>query len=238
MSKPQRAAAPAESPARAALARVVAALAEANAARDVFAGPIRRLEAEIAAEPAARQRLAALDAAGAEALEAWAVAGSGSPPVGDPPACDPAERRDAEAALGRAEASAGVARAALARLAGQAAEAASRAADAAAAISPAVAAVLREDGARLAADYWRAWAEMERLRRELAALDQVLLTDFPVIHPETRRALATWLSPEKLPAREARLAADAALAAVIPFDAALTAWRTRAAQLLGCQFTE
>ena len=77
-------------------------------------------------------------------------------------------------------------------------------------LSPAEA--LRAEGGRLVQHYWRAFADLERLRRKLAALDRVLLADYPLIHTPTGLRIVQWVSPERLSAPDAIRQVDQACA--------------------------
>jgi hypothetical protein len=95
----------------------------------------------------------------------------------------------------------------------------------------AVAAVLREDGAARVAEYWRLYARLEGLRRDLAAFDQVMLADFPVIHPATGRPVPEFLAPERLSASRALAAATQASSGLPGVADFARAWRDAAAAL-------
>jgi hypothetical protein len=98
-------------------------------------------------------------------------------------------------------------------------------------IQPAVATVLREEGTWLAAEYWRRYTELEQVRRELTALDQVLIADFPIIHAPTGRTIVKWLSPVKLSAPDALDAAEAACVTLDDVAALTRVWRVKAEAL-------
>ena len=217
-----------DSPARRDLARALQALRIAEQAHAATTEPIARLEAEIEAETAARARLARLDAAHADRMVAWAAT-----PAAPPPEPDQAARQEAEAALAKASAGAEAARTALQRWRREADQAAGRVAAAAARIRPAVAAVLREDGAVLVTDYWRHWAALEQTRRDLAALDQLLIDDFPLTHTPTGRRVVDYLSPDRRSATDWLRATKSASNTLTPTPEAAARWRTRAAELMG-----
>jgi hypothetical protein len=88
---------------------------------------------------------------------------------------------------------------------------------------------LRVEGARLVAHYWRAFAELERLRRKLAALDRVLMADYPLIHTPTGLRIVDWVSPERLSAPEAIRKVDEACAHLGSVEDLMAAWRARVA---------
>jgi len=193
--------------------------------------PVARLEAEIAEEDVARALLAELDADYAARIAAWAALG---PDHDDGPGAAPeprADRRDAEAALDAAALKAEAARSALALARQAIATADARVGELKARTRPAVAAALREEGAWLAAEYWRRYAELEQVRRELTALDQVLIADFPLIHAPTGRTVVEWLSPVKLPAQAALDAAEAACDGLDDVAEFARYWRVRAEEL-------
>ncbi len=184
--------------------------------------PLARLEAEIAAADAARAHLAALDADYTDRMAAWAKTGQG-------PAPEPDDREAPTAAAIKGEA----ARRAMAAAAQAIAEAARQVAEAEARIAPAIAAVLREDGAALTAEYWRRYGALERVRRELEALDSVLIADFPITHAATGRPVVDFLSPAKLSAPAALNAAEAACADAGIVETFAQGWRLKAAELRG-----
>jgi hypothetical protein len=184
--------------------------------------PLARLEAEIAAADAASARLSAMDADYAARMAAWAQTGQG-------PAPEPSNREAPTAAAQKGEA----ARRAMTGAAQAIAEAARQVAVAEARIAPAIAAVLREDGAALTAEYWRRYGALERVRRELEALDSVLIADFPITHAATGRPVADWLSPAKLSAPAALNAAEAACAGAGTVETFAQGWRLKAAELRG-----
>jgi hypothetical protein len=211
----------------AALAAARGALAAAERHVRDARRPIARLEAEIAGAAAAEAALAELDAADAAAMAAWAETGQGAAPA---PAIE--RRRAAETALAAARARADAARRALPAAQDAADAAARRLGGAQAAIAPAVAAVLRAEGAALCDRYWRGAAEQERLRRELAALDQVLIAAFPIVHAATGRTIVEYLSPDRIAAPAAMRAITAACATLDPPETCQRAWRDRAATLM------
>jgi hypothetical protein len=183
--------------------------------------PLARLEAEIAAADAAAAGLSAMDADYAARMAAWAQTGQG-------PAPEPAARTTA-AGSQKGDA----ARRAMTAAVQAIAEAARHVAEAEARIAPAIAAVLREDGAALAAEYWRRYGALERVRRELEALDSVLIADFPITHAATGRPVVDFLSPTKLSAPAALNAAEAACAGAGAVEAFAQGWRAKAAELRG-----
>jgi hypothetical protein len=214
------------SPAGEALNTALAGLRAAERAAEAAARPVTRLEALIADEAAAEALMAELDAGAAAAMAKWAETGQGAAP--EPFA---GERKAAESALAAARIAADAARHAL-TAARQTAAGAGRDLDAARArIAPAVASALREDGARLRDHYWRLAAELEGVRRRLAALDQVLIADFPVVHAQTGRTVVAWMSPDRIPAAEAMRALTAACAGLDSPDACKRAWRAQAGRL-------
>jgi hypothetical protein len=217
----------AASPARHDLAELKMDLREAERAALAARAPVARLEAEIADEAAARARLAELDADYTRRIAAWAAAGSDPGAAPEPRA----DRHDAEAALKAASLKAGAARTALEAARRAIAEADARVGAIKARIRPAIAAVLREEGAWLAAEYWRRYGDLEQVRRELTALDEVLIADFPVIHAATGRTVVEFLSPTKLSAAAQLDAAEAACAALDGTAEYGRFWRARAAEL-------
>jgi len=219
--------APPASPARHDLAELKMDLREAERAALAARAPVARLEAEIADEAAARALLAEIDAGYAARVAAWAVSGA-DPGAAPEPVTD---RREAEATLEAASLKADAARNALAAVRHRIAEADARVGGIKARARPAVAAALREEGAWLIAEYWRRFADLEQVRRELTALDEVLIADFPVVHAPTGRTVIDWLSPAKLSAPAALNAAEAATAALDDVAAFACYWRARAAEL-------
>jgi hypothetical protein len=222
MPKTARAAPPEAQPstARGDLDRLRRELDAAETRAAAAARPVARLETELAAIAVRHAEAAEAGRAYALAMAEWATTGQGAAP--EPPAiAEPkgAEREATETAL------------AIARRGLEAAEADRALAQSR--IAPAVAGVLREDGARLAADYWRRWGEIERIRRELAALDQVLAADFPIIHGPTGRTILEFVSPEKLSAPAAMRAIEAATAGLPGLPDLIRAWRDAAAALVG-----
>jgi hypothetical protein len=215
------------SPARHDLAELKMDLREAERAALAARAPVARLEAEIADEAAARALLAELDGDYAARIAAWAASGS-APDAAPEPRGD---RRDTEATLEAAALKAEAARSALATARRTIAEADARVGEIKARTRPAVAAVLREEGAWLIAEYWRRYAELEQVRRELTALDEVLIVDFPVIHGPTGRTVIEWLSPVKLSAVAALDAAGAATATLDTVTEFARHWRARADEL-------
>jgi hypothetical protein len=224
---PGDAASSAASPTRHDLAELKMDLREAERAALAARAPIARLEAEIADEGAARALLAELDADYAARIAAWAASGS-NPGAAPEPGAD---RREAEATLEAASLKAEAARNALAAVRQRVAEADATVGAIKARARPAVAAVLREEGAWLIAEYWRRYADLEQVRRELTALDQVLIAEFPVIHAPTGRMVVEWLSPVKLSAAAALDAAEAATAGLDDVAEYGRFWRARAAEL-------
>lgn len=214
--------------ARRALDAALSDLREAERLGRAAREPIARLEAEIGAELPAAAALQALEAADAAAIAEWARTGDG-------PAPEPRirERQEAAATLALAQMRASAAGVALAAARATAAEADGRCASARDRLKPAVGRVLREDGARLAADYWRRYAELDHVRRALIALDRVLNDDFPVIHEATGRPIIAFLSPDKLSAPEAMRAIDQACAGLASVETFTRDWRTKAAGLTG-----
>jgi hypothetical protein len=209
-----------QSPARAELTRLRQELRAAGRAVAAAKPPVARLESVIAAAEAARARQAQSDLGLAQRLADWAESGiSPEPAAPDKPRPAP----DASKAA--------AAQTALAAARQRLAEAESARASLAQRLPPAIAAVLREDGAARVAAYWRHYAGLESLRRELAALDQVLLADFPVSHPATGRPILDFVSPDKLSASDAMRAAKAACVAVPAFNDFTRAWRDSAAAL-------
>lgn len=209
------------------LAELAMDLRDAERAALAARAPLARLEAEIADEAAARALLAELDGDYAARIAAWAAAGSESGAAPEPRA----DRREAEAALAVAALKAEAARSALATVRQAIAEADARVGEIRARARPAVAAVLREEGAWLAAEYWRRYADLEQVRRELTALDEVLVADFPLIHAATGRTVIEWLSPAKLPAQAALDAAEAACVTLDDVAACARVWRAKAEEL-------
>jgi len=190
--------------------------------------PIARLEAEIAAGEVAQARLMVLGRRHADRMAEWARTGQG-------PAPDPSspERDDDIAALNGAVARADAARTVLPEARRRLEAAEHDLAVLRAGIKPVVAAILRQDGAALIAEYWSHYAALERLRRDLAALDQLMAADFPTIHPPTGRRILEHLSPEKLPAPETMRARNAACAGIPEAADFLATWRQVAATLEG-----
>jgi len=221
---------PSRSPARHDLAGLLRDLRDAERKAMSARAPVARLEAEIADEAAARALLDELDAAYAARIAAWAGADPGS---GQGPAPEPSleTRQEAKAALAAASLKADAARGALAAVRHAVAATDARVGELKARIRPAVAAVLREEGAWLAAEYWRRYADLEQARRELTALDQVLIADFPLIHAPTGRVIVAWLSPVKLSAPDALDAAEAACAGLDDVAALTREWREKAEAL-------
>jgi hypothetical protein len=184
--------------------------------------PLARLEAEIAAADAAAAGLSAMDADYAARMAAWATTGQG-------PAPEPADREAPATAAIKGDA----ARRAMTGTAQAIAKAARQVAEAEARIAPAIAAVLREDGAALTAEYWRRYGALERVRRELEALDSVLIADFPMTHAATGRPVVDWISPAKLSAPAALNAAETACVNAGTVEAFAQGWRAKAAELRG-----
>jgi len=234
MPKPARSAPPAQkpatlpSPARQALDAVFRDLREAEAGSRAAREPVDRLAAEIDCELPAAAVLQALEAEDAAAMAEWARCGAG-------PAPEPRqqERQDAAARLALMQMKAGAAAGALPAVRAAAADAEQALAVARERIGPAVAQVLREDGARLALEYWRRYAALELIRRELAGLDQVLAADFPSIHAATGLPVTDWISPDKLSAPDAMRAIDRATTSLAPIEAFAADWKARAAGLMG-----
>ncbi len=185
--------------------------------------PVARLEAEIADEAAARALLDELDGGYAARIAAWANGEAGAAPE---PVLD--TRREAEVTLKAATLKAEAARDALTAVRHAVQVTDARVGELKARIGPAVAAALREEGAWLAAEYWRRYAELEQVRREVSALDQVLIADFPTIHAPTGRVIVQWLSPVKLSAADALDAAEAACAGLDDVARLTRDWRTKA----------
>jgi hypothetical protein len=221
--------APSASRTRHDLAELKMDLREAERAALAARAPVARLEAEIADEAAARDLLAELDADYAARIAAWAASGSDPGAAPEPRA----DRPEAEAALATASLRAEAARTVLAAARQAIAEADARVGALKARARPAVAAVLREEGAWLVAEYWRRYADLEQVRRELTALDEVLIAEFPVIHAPTGRTVVEWLSPAKLPAAAALDAAEAACAGLDHVPEFARYWRARAEELAG-----
>jgi hypothetical protein len=213
-------------PARHELAEIVLDLHDAERKASAARAPVERLEAEIALEAAARARLAALDADYTARMAEWADSGIGAAP--DP---NLKARQEALGALHAATLKAGAARDALARLRDDIAAADAQVGDARARIKPAVAAVLREEGGWLVAEYWRRYAELEEVRRDLAALDQILLSDFPIIHAATGRTIVHWISPDKLSAAAAQRAIADACAGLAGSASLADRWREKAERI-------
>jgi hypothetical protein len=185
------------------------------------ARPVARLEAQIAAIDAADARAAETAREYALRLAEWAEAGQGdAPEPADPAAGGAGAARKAEAArtaLDAARRGLESAERDLALLCGR--------------VRPAVAAILREDGAALAAGWWRCRGQLERLGRQLAALDHVLAADFPTLHGPTGRPVVAFVSPEKLSAPDAMRALAATTADLPPLPALIQSWRETAAGL-------
>jgi hypothetical protein len=227
-------AAPPHSPARHDLAELLLDLRDAERNALAARAPAARLEGEIAGETAAQALLDGLDADYAARVAAWAT----ETPGGDGAAAEPAPpkpegdaRREAEAALAAAKYRATASRVALFNLRRTVADADARVGELRARIQPAVATVLREEGTWLAAEYWRRYTELEQVRRELTALDQVLIADFPIIHAPTGRTIVKWLSPVKLSAPDALDAAEAACVTLDDVAALTRVWRVKAEAL-------
>ena len=216
------------SPARDALNAALQDLRDAERTASAARAPVARLEAEIAGEAAALARLDALDADYAARMSAWAEGGAGTAP-----APKLAERREAQDTANTAALKADAARGALAAVRETIAAADTRVGAARERIRPAVAAVLREEGGWIVAEYWRRHADLEQVKRELAALDQVLLTDFPIAHAPTGRTIVEWISPDKLPAQAALQAIDAACAGLEGVQDFARHWREKAEELAG-----
>jgi len=210
------------SPARHDLAEALLDVKAAQKRHAAAREPLARLEAEIAAADAAAADLSARNAEYADRMAAWAKTGQG-------PAPDPDDREAPTDAALKGEA----ARRAMTGAAQAIADAARQAAEAEARIVPAIAAVLREDGAALAAEYWRLYGALERVRRELEALDSVLIADFPITHAATGRPVVDFLSPAKLSAPAALNAAESACADAGAVEEFARTWRAKAAQLPG-----
>ncbi len=217
------------SPARHDLAELLLDLRDGERKAVAARAPMARLEAEIADETAARIRLNALDESYAARIADWA--GHDADPAGAP-APDLEARRVAEAALTAATLKAQAARAALAAVRQAVAQADARVGEIRARAGDAVAAVLREEGRWLAAEYWRRYADLEQARRELTALDQVLIAEFPIVHAPTGRVIVDWLSPVKLSAPDALNAAEAACAGLDGVEELARGWRAKADALL------
>jgi hypothetical protein len=217
---------PPVSPARRALADALAELRAAERAVETARAPVPRLEAELAAEAAALGALERLDADYARRMAVWAEQGRGDPPA---PAVE--ARRQAQAALDAARLKGQAARNALAALESGLAEADRRLGEATGRVKPAVAAALREEGDWLVAEYWRRHADLELVRRELAALDQVLLTDFPLTHAPTGRAIVEWVSPDRQSASAQARAVDAACNGLDGVQYFIGTWRRKAEML-------
>jgi hypothetical protein len=214
------------SPARHDLAEMLLDMRDAERKAQAARVPVARLEAEIAGEAEARAQLEALDTDYAARMAAWAGSGAGNAP--DP---NLEARRVAKNALDAATLRADAARGALAAVRETIAAADARAGDSHERIRPAVAGVLREEGRWMIAEYWRRYAELEQVRRELAALDQVLLTDFPLTHAPTGQTIVDWISPDKLPAQAALRAIDTACANLDGVQDFTRHWREKAAEL-------
>jgi hypothetical protein len=71
------------------------------------------------------------------------------------------------------------------------------------------------------------------VRRELEALDSVLIADFPITHAATGRPVVDWLSPAKLSAPAALNAAEAACADAGTVETFAQGWRAKVAELRG-----
>jgi hypothetical protein len=227
MAKTNLAAEPAPaSPARHDLAEALLDLRAAERKAAQARAPVARLEAEIAGETTARRKLEAIDADYAARMAAWAAGGSGAAPTPNIGA-----RHAAQSALDAAQLKADAARGALSAVQAAIAAADATVGAARAMIKPAVANVLREDGGWMAAEYWRRYGELEEIRRDLAALDQVLLTDFPISHAPTGRTIIDWISPEKLPGQAALKAIDAACAELAGVQDFTRRWREKAEEL-------
>ena len=216
---------PAPSAARQALSDLRQNLKAAEQCVDTARAPIARLEAEITAGEVAQARLAVIRCRHAQRMAEWSETGRGAAP-------DPASDEDT-ATLAAATARADAARAALypARQRVDAAE--HDLAVQATGLKPAIAQILREAGAALAAEYWRRAADIERLRRDLAALDQLLAADFPIVHAPTGRSILRFVSPEKQSAPDTMRAFAAACADIPATARFLAAWREKAAELAG-----
>jgi hypothetical protein len=217
---------PPGSPARHDLAELLRTLREAERKAMSARAPVAPLEAEIADEAAARALLDELDADYAARIAAWANGEAGAAPE---PVLD--ARREAEATLKAATLKAEAARDALTAVRHAVATTDARVGELRTRTGPAVAAVLREEGAWLAAEYWRRYSDLEQVRRELTALDQVLIADFPTIHAPTGRVTVQWLSPVKLSAADALDAAEAACAGLDDAAQLTRDWRAKAAAL-------
>lgn len=215
------------SPARHDLAEAVLDLRDAERKAAAAREPLARLEAKVAGEAAARGPLSELDANYAIRMAEWAAAGADAAP--EP---NQGERQAAEAALNAAALTAEAARRALIQLRQTIAEADAQVGDARARIKPAVARVLREEGGWLAAEYWRRYADLEQVRRELTALDQVLIADFPIIHEPTGRMIVNWISPVKQSADAALDAAETACAGLDGVEEFARYWRAKAEDLM------
>jgi len=217
------------SPARHDLAEAMLDLRDAERKAEAARMPLARLETKIADAAAARGPLTELDARYAIRMAEWAAGGADAAPVPEP---DLAGRQDAEATLNAASLTAEAARRALTQLRQTIAEADAQLGDARARIKPAAARVLREEGSWLAAEYWRRYADLEQVRRELTALDQVLIDDFPIIHEPTGRMVVHWLSPVKLAADAALAAAETACAGLDGVTEFARYWRAKAEDLM------
>jgi len=198
----------AASPARHDLAELKMDLRDAERAALAARAPVARLEAEIADEAAARALLTELDGDYAARIAEWAASGSAPGAAPEPRA----DRHEAEATLEAAALKAEAARNALSAVRQRIAAADARVGEIRASVRPAVAVALREEGAWLAAGYWRRYADLEQVRRELTALDEILIADFPIVHGPTGRTVIEWLSPAKLSATAALDAAEEACA--------------------------
>jgi hypothetical protein len=223
---PANDAAPPRSPARHDLAELLLDLRDAERKAVLARAPIARLEAEIADEAVARALLDELDADYAARMAAWAGTETGAAPE---PNLE--TRQEAEATLNAATLKAEAARKTLDAMRHAIAQADARVGEIRARIRPLVAAILREEGAWLAAEYWRRYADLEQVRRELTALDQVLIADFPIVHAPTGRTVVEWLSPVKLPAQDALDAAEAACVTLDDVPALTRMWRVKAEEL-------
>jgi hypothetical protein len=217
---------PRTSPPRHDLAAALLDLRDAERKATTAREPLARLEAEIADEAAARALLDEVDAHYGARMAEW-----GDTDMGNAPEPDLAAWHEAQAALTAATLKAEAARIALTAARQTIAEADARAGAARARIKPAVAAALRAEGAWLTAEYWRRYADLEQVRRELTALDEVLIADFPTIHAPTGRLIVNWISPVKQSAADALDKAEAACAGMDGVSDFARFWRAKAEEL-------
>jgi hypothetical protein len=225
MPKSQPAPQPEAVLARLDLARLRQAVRDAERRVEDARAPVARLQAEVAAAEAAEAEACQAARHYADRLAAWAESGQGASPVLDAAASGAATEPPALEA--RVEA----ARAAHAAVRGRLAAAELDLAAHRARLAPAITRVLRADGAALADEYWRRMADLEALRRNLAALDRLLESDYPHTHGPTGRPIVDPVSPDRhaAPARaRAMAAACAGLATTAEF---LATWRQSAATL-------